>query len=91
MSETIAPENEQFINQAIAEGTYTDRAEVVNAALTLLRSRAELLAKIDEGTRQLQNGEYTEYDDESLKAHFEDIKARGRQRYEEHKRQQQSQ
>ncbi len=37
---------------------------------------------IDIGTRQLQRGHFTEYDEESLKERFERIKSEGRQRLE---------
>lgn len=91
MADTITPENEAFIEQIVEKGSYKDRADALNAAVDLLRSREDLLAKIDEGTRQLRNGEFTVYDDESLKAHFEDVKARGKARYDAHKQQPQSQ
>jgi hypothetical protein len=46
------------------------------------RTRQELLDHIDEGTQQLRNGQYTDYDDEGLRQFFEEIKAEGRRRLE---------
>lgn len=81
VQEAISSENERFIEQLIEKGAYRDRSEALNAAINLLRSRVELLAHIDEGTRQLRNGQYTEYDDESLRRYFDELQQRGRERY----------
>ncbi len=82
MSTDLSPENEQFIQHAIQCGTFQDRVEALDRAVELLRKRQALLEHIDEGTRQLRSGEYTEYDDEGLKKFFDEIKAEGRKRYE---------
>lgn len=82
MSNEISPEHERFLEQVVTEGKYPSRSEALNAAVELLRRRIELLGQIDEGTRQLRNGEYTDYDDESLRERFEQIKREGRQRLE---------
>ncbi len=80
MSDVITPENEAFIKQIVQKGSYKDRSDALNAAVELLRSREELLEKIDKGTRQLRNGEFTVYDAESLRARGEQIKQEGRVR-----------
>jgi hypothetical protein len=41
--------------------------------------REEFRREVQIGLDQLDRGEYTEYDDESLKEFFEQIKAEGRQ------------
>ena len=80
----LSHENERFIEKQIANGSYSDRTEVLNDAVALLQQRQLTLAKIDEGTRQLQDGEYTEYDDDSLRERFQQLKDRARKRLETH-------
>ena len=60
MSHEISQENEHFIQQVIEEGSYRDRAEVLDEAIELLKERRELLDHIDVGTQQLRHGEDTE-------------------------------
>ena len=86
MSSDLSPENEQFIQHAVECGTFEDRAQALDQAVELLRRRQELLKHIDEGTRQLRSGQYTEYDQEGLREFFEDVKAEGRKRYEASKK-----
>ena len=88
MSSDISQENENYIQQVIEEGSYRDRAEVLDEAVELLKERRELLEHIDIGTQQLRNGENTEYNDETLRELFDDIQARGRERYEASKNKQ---
>ena len=88
MSHEISQENEHFIQQVIEEGSYRDRAEVLDEAVELLKERRELLDHIDIGTQQLRNGECTEYNDETLRELFDEIQARGRERYEASKNKQ---
>ena len=58
------------------------RSEDISAALVLLRERKSLLARLDEGRRQLDRGEFTEYDEQGLKDYFDDVHRRGMERYE---------
>ena len=71
MSLGLSPENEAFLRREVAAGKSRD--ELINAGLNLLRSREKLLARLDEGRRQLNKGECTEYDDRSLDAFFEGL------------------
>ena len=41
--------------------------------------KKDLLARIDEGRRQLDAGEYTEYDDETLRTLFDELGQRARE------------
>ena len=50
------------------------------------RTWQELLDHIDEGTRQLRSGRYTDFDDEGLRKFFDEVKAEGRRRCEASKR-----
>jgi len=86
MSSNLSPENEQFIQHAVECGVFEDRAQALDRAVELLRRRQELLEHIDEGTRQLRAGQYTEYDEEGLRESFEEIKAEGRRRYKAHEK-----
>lgn len=88
MSNEISQENEQFIQQVIEEGSYRDRAEVLDEAVELLKERRVLLEHIDVGTQQLRNGEQTEFNDETLRELFDEIQTRGRERYEASKNKQ---
>ena len=72
----ISPENEQFIQQQIKAGVFRTRTDAIDSGVELLRRRTELLDRIDWGRRQLDQGDYHEYDDESLQQRFEQLKHR---------------
>jgi putative addiction module CopG family antidote len=83
MSIDLSPQNEQFIRHAVARGIFHNREEALDEAVELLRRRQELLDHIDEGTRQLHNGEGIELlGEEALRAYFEQLHADGMKRYE---------
>ena len=75
MSSQLSPENEAFIQQGIAAGQFASRDEALETGVTFLRERQRLLDRLDESRRQLDAGEFTEYDDQSLRTFFEDVKA----------------
>ena len=72
----ISPQNNEFIDRQVARGEFRDRRAALDAAVDLLRRRTDTLEKIDNGRQQLDAGEFTEYDDESLKKRFDQIKHR---------------
>lgn len=76
----VSPANESFIADALARGLYKDRQELLDSALELLRRKQELLDRIDLGIKQLETGEYREFDDAGLLAFKEEIRARARAR-----------
>jgi putative addiction module CopG family antidote len=82
MSTELSPDLEEFVQQRLATGSYRSGGEVIREAFRLLETREQLLAHIDTGTAQLRNGECTEYDQDSLRALFDEIQERGRNRYE---------
>ena len=84
MSADVSPENERYIRSLIERGSFRDRAEVLDAGVALLRLRGELLDRIDEGRRQLDAGEYADYDDSSLGQRFDELKKRARRAAEDH-------
>jgi Arc/MetJ-type ribon-helix-helix transcriptional regulator len=83
MSTDLSPQNEQFIQHAVAKGVFHNRGEALDEAVELLRRRQELLDHIDDGTRQLRAGEGIElFGEEALRAYFEQLHAEGMKRYE---------
>lgn len=95
MNVSLTPELETLVHDKVESGLYTSASEVVREALRLLRERdqiqqqrlAELKREIAIGLEQLDRGESTTYDDQSLKDFFEEIKVQGRQRLAERKKQ----
>ena len=76
---SISRVNEQFIEQEVANGVYIDRDAAINAGFELLRRRKQMLDHIHEGREQLDNGEYEEYDTDSLRDYFLELKEQTRQ------------
>jgi antitoxin ParD1/3/4 len=72
-----------FVKTAVESGQFQSEEQVVGEALRLLaerdRRREEFRREVQIGTDQLERGEYTDFDDESLKEFFEQIKAEGRE------------
>lgn len=75
---------EDFIRQELARGKYQSEADLVAVAVRLLRERErrleELRKELQPAVEALDRGEYTEYDETSLRHMIEDVKARGRMR-----------
>lgn len=46
MTIDLSPENQEFVETAIASGNYADREDVVNAALRLFRHRQQCLDEL---------------------------------------------
>ncbi|WP_428306007.1 ribbon-helix-helix domain-containing protein [Lacipirellula sp.] len=57
MSGEISSANELFIQEAIVAGRYQDRAELLDAAVTLLRDEEETLTAIRAGLESIDRGE----------------------------------
>ena len=73
MSIILPPEFESFVNVRVASGAYASEQDVLRTAFNLLQRRDELLAHIDEGTRQLRAGQYQEFGDDDRKRFLNDI------------------
>jgi Arc/MetJ-type ribon-helix-helix transcriptional regulator len=83
MSTDLSPQHEQFILQAVARGIFQDRGEALDQAVELLCRRQELLDHIDEGTRQLRNGEgIVLQGEQELNDYIDHLHAEGMKRYE---------
>ncbi len=67
-SNSLSPENEQFIENAVSVGLYHDRAEALDRAVELLRCREQLVSDVNEGIAQLERGEGVPLDMEAIKA-----------------------
>lgn len=79
---SLSRDSEFFIQQQIAVGAFRDRTDAIEAGVELLRQRQTLLDRLDESTRQLENGDYLEFDEEGLRQFFEGLKDRARRRTE---------
>lgn len=75
---------EQFVEQELASGKYASRDELVTEAVRLLREREHRLKELREeilpALERLDRGEYTEYDENSLRDLIDNVKAQGRAR-----------
>lgn len=49
MTDTISPENEQFIQHELESGAYQDRGQLLDEAVALLKRRRELQRDIQAG------------------------------------------
>ena len=87
MSYPFPPELQQLLHEGLAAGNYQSEDEILLEALRLLRQRDthqeqfknNLKARID----RLDRGEGIQLeDDDALREFFDDIQARGKQRYE---------
>ncbi|MFV1968432.1 MAG: type II toxin-antitoxin system ParD family antitoxin [Pirellulaceae bacterium] len=78
MATDLSPENEQFIRREIQAGVFRSKSDAIDAGIELLRRRKELFARIDEGRRQLDEGDFRDYDEESLANRFSELRERAR-------------
>jgi hypothetical protein len=80
MAETLSPAAEAFIEEMINHGEHPDRLAVLEAAVSAYRQSLQHADEIAVGVRQLEAGQYTDYDEQTLKERFEQIKREGRER-----------
>jgi hypothetical protein len=74
MSTNLSPEINQLIAQELALGHYRSEEELLTEAVQLLSQRNALRKQIEAGTRQLEAGEYTDYDRDALRQRRDDLK-----------------
>ena len=88
MSEILSQEVERLVREQIDGRQFTCADEVLRVAMRLLKEyqshyRQRLAEDIKKGFDQLERGDGIELeDDAALRAFFDDIQRRGRQRYE---------
>ena len=75
MSTNLPPEATRLIAQELALGHYRSEEELLTEAVQLLTQRNALREHVEAGTRQLATGEYTDYEPQSLRQRFDDLKA----------------
>lgn len=88
MNVSLTPRLEELVQAKLATGLYTSASEVIREALRLLEQRdylrgvriEELRTELAIGLDQLDRGETTEYDDNSLASLADDVKLSGRKR-----------
>lgn len=76
MANDLSPENEKFIQVQVSTGAFASRDAAIDAGIDLLRKHDGLVNRIQESRRQLDAGEFTEYDEESLKVRFGQLRAK---------------
>ena len=87
MSYPFPPELQRLLHEGIVAGDYQSEDEMLLEAVRLLRQRDAELARLKESLKtrldRLDRGEGIDLDDdESLRAFFDDVQARGHERYE---------
>lgn len=88
MNVSLTPRLEEMIKKRVASGLYNSASEVIREALRLLededRMRELRIRVLKEqatvGLDQLDGGQYTEHDADSLGEFFEDVNSSGRTR-----------
>ncbi len=88
MNVYLTPTLEELVQRKVATGLYNSASEVIREALRLLEERDEvgrmkleiLRQEVSVGLGQLERGDLTDHDDQSLATLAADIKAKGRKR-----------
>ncbi len=84
MDVQLTPDQRAFVRQAIESGRLAREEDAVKEALSLWeereRTRAEILAAVDEAEASLARGEGREITQESIRELAADVKQRGRAR-----------
>jgi antitoxin ParD1/3/4 len=90
MTIAIPSDLDLFVQQQLASGEYRSQEEVVVAGLQVLRElkdrQADFRRDVQVGVEELDRGEGIKLAAEELRAFFDDIQTRGRQRYEASKK-----
>lgn len=91
MNVSLTPELEKLVTDKIESGMYQTASEVVLEALQLLQDRdrrklSRLRRDIRAGFEQIEQGQYTEYDERTVKNLAKEVKARGRRRLAEQRK-----
>jgi Arc/MetJ-type ribon-helix-helix transcriptional regulator len=79
MATDMSPENEQFLEQAIATGLFGSRGEALNAGVDLLKQRNQLISRLQESRRQLDEDDFVDLDEPGMHELFDTLRSRARQ------------
>jgi antitoxin ParD1/3/4 len=71
MSTQLSPENEQYVQNAVATGLYHDRGEALDKAVELLKRCEALIRDVNVGIEQLERGEGIPFDIEEIEAELD--------------------
>jgi putative addiction module CopG family antidote len=86
MEVQLTPDQEAFIQKAVASGRYATAEAAVRAAMARWeeseRARFELLAALDEAEDDLKAGRYEDYSNATLPALAEELKREARELHE---------
>jgi antitoxin ParD1/3/4 len=84
MNVSLTPELEQLVNEKVKTGMYQTASEVIREGLRLLKERDQRLEAlrrdIRAGFEAVERGEYTDYDEGSVRKLAQRVKARGQKR-----------
>jgi Arc/MetJ-type ribon-helix-helix transcriptional regulator len=84
MSHELSPDTESFIQGEIDVGAFQSREDALEAGVEMLRRRRELVNRLTESRRQLDDGEYVEFDDGELQEYFAQLILRAEGKSEKH-------
>jgi antitoxin ParD1/3/4 len=83
MNTPLTPKIEQFIKERLQSGSYNSATEVIEDAFDALTERENfqaVRAELDHADAQIERGEYTEYDENTIRDLADQIKTRGQVR-----------
>jgi Arc/MetJ-type ribon-helix-helix transcriptional regulator len=69
----LTPENEAFLECLVVARDFPSRGDALNAAVNLLRRKTAIVEKIRRGLKQLDDGQYTEFDEAGLERYFVEL------------------
>lgn len=73
MHADLTPDNAEFLENQVATGAFASGGEALNAAVRLLRFRAGVIEKVQRGMKQLDEGDYIEFDEQGLDQFFGEL------------------
>jgi antitoxin ParD1/3/4 len=85
MNVSLTPELEEMVGNKVKSGMYHTASEVIREGLRLLKQQGELRQfrmsqfrdQVNIGLNQLEHGQYSDYDADSISSQVEEIKAEG--------------
>jgi antitoxin ParD1/3/4 len=83
MNTPLTPKIEQLIKERLQSGSYNSATEVIEDAFEALTERENfqaVRAELDRADAQIERGEYTEYDENTIRDMADQIKTRGQVR-----------